>query len=106
MFILCGATAHLWNGHSKGLRAVIGVFSALFVIASMCIYPNYLAYFNSLAGGPDKAYHHLVDSSLDWGQDLPGLKAYLDEQEKEKAGREVFISYFGSGGIKPSRTLA
>src|SRR5262249_51727095 len=40
---------------------------------SLAIAPHYLAYFNELAGGPSQGYRHLVDSSLDWGQDLPGL---------------------------------
>ena len=45
---------------------------------SLYIAPDFLAYFNELDGGPGEAYKHLVDSSLDWGQDLPGLKAWLD----------------------------
>jgi hypothetical protein len=33
-----------------------------------------------------------VDSSLDWGQDLPGVKAYL---ERHPSGGRVYLSYFG-----------
>jgi hypothetical protein len=56
--------------------------------------PDYLAYFNEFAGGPDQAHRWFVDSSLDWGQDLPGLKAWLDAHAP---GEKVFLSYFGSG---------
>jgi hypothetical protein len=35
-----------------------------------------------------------VDSSLDWGQDLPGLKTWLDQNAD---GAPVFLSYFGTG---------
>jgi hypothetical protein len=35
-----------------------------------------------------------VDSSLDWGQDLPALKTWLDAHA---AGEKVFLSYFGTG---------
>jgi hypothetical protein len=60
------------------------------------IRPHYLAYFNALAGGPSRAYHHLVDSSLDWGQDLPGLKKWLDERELQRKDLPVYLAYFGS----------
>lgn len=55
-------------------------------------HPDHLAFFNELVGGPDQRYHYLVDSNLDWGQDLKGLKEYLDERG---IGR-VKLSYFGT----------
>ena len=58
------------------------------------IAPHYLAYFNALGGGPENGHRHLVDSSLDWGQDLPGLKTWLD---RHADGAPVFLSYFGTG---------
>jgi hypothetical protein len=57
-------------------------------------YPHYLAYFNPAAGGPENGHRHLVDSSLDWGQDLPGLKAWLDQNVRAEP---VYLSYCGSG---------
>jgi len=58
------------------------------------IAPHYLAYFNALGGGPENGHRHLVDSSLDWGQDLPGLKTWLDQNAD---GAPVFLAYFGTG---------
>lgn len=55
-------------------------------------HPHYLAYFNQFAGGPEKGYRHLVDSNLDWGQDLKGLKVYMDA----KGIAKVKLSYFGT----------
>lgn len=63
-------------------------------VSAARIAPHYLAYFNELAGGPDEGYRHFADSSLDWGQDLPGLKSWLDEHAR---GEPVFLSYFGTG---------
>ncbi len=57
--------------------------------------PNYLAYFNALGGGPENGHRHLVDSSLDWGQDLPGLKTWLEANVKKD--EPIFLSYFGTG---------
>jgi 4-amino-4-deoxy-L-arabinose transferase-like glycosyltransferase len=56
--------------------------------------PHYLAYFNPIVGGSGNGWRHLVDSSLDWGQDLPGLKRWLDAHAR---GEAVFLSYFGTG---------
>jgi hypothetical protein len=60
------------------------------VASVIVIYPHYLAYFNELIG-PNNGYKVLVDSNLDWGQDLPGLKDWMDEHDVE----EVYLSWFG-----------
>jgi hypothetical protein len=54
------------------------------------------AYFNQLAGGPSQGYLHLADSSLDWGQDLPALKQWLDRDGLQRGGGNVYLSYFGT----------
>jgi hypothetical protein len=85
------------SGGRKGFRrrAVIGLavsLSVWLVAGTLSVAPHYLAYFNAIAGGPDGGWRYLVDSNLDWGQDLPSLKRYL-------AGREttepVNLSWFG-----------
>jgi len=62
------------------------------MLSSLWIHPYYLAYFNALVGGPDQGYRYVVDSNLDWGQDLKRLKGYLDERGIER----VKLSYFGT----------
>ena len=68
------------------------------VVESFLIWPHYLAYFNQLVGGPSRGFLHLVDSSLDWGQDLRGLARWLDKNAPPD--KPVFIYYYG--GIPPS----
>jgi len=63
-----------------------------YLVGSARIYPHYLAYFNELVGGPDNGWRYLVDSNLDWGQDLKGLKSYMEREGIE----EVYLSWFGS----------
>jgi hypothetical protein len=62
------------------------------MLSSLRIYPFYLAYFNELVGGPLGGRRYLVVSDLDWGQDLSGLSAYLQEHGID----QVFLSYFGT----------
>ena len=77
-------------------RAVV-VLTLLFlgasIYSSMRIYPHSLSYFNELAGGPLNGPKHLLDSNIDWGQDLLFLKKWLDEHPEAKP---IEIAYFGS----------
>ncbi len=73
------------------VKAGLAVLAIWYVVSSVAIFPHYLAYFNELAGGPQNGSKYLVDSNLDWGQDLKGLKQYMDEHGIER----VWLSYFG-----------
>ncbi len=77
LFVLIGA-AGWWFSKSRVAATLVTLAVLWLSVDSMRIWPDYLAYFNSLAGGPRSGYQHLVDSSLDWGQDLVGLKRWLD----------------------------
>ncbi len=60
-------------------------------LATVAIAPHFLAFFNVLAGGPDNGWRALVDSNLDWGQDLGRLKQWMRQNNVE----HVWLSYFG-----------
>jgi hypothetical protein len=72
--------------------ALSGTVLTFTIISSLRIAPHQLAYFNEIIGGPGEGYRYLADSSLDWGQDLKGVKAFMD---KEKIPI-IYLSYFGS----------
>lgn len=75
------------------LRIVIGVAAMIWYVGASCyIHPHYLAYFNELIGGPRNGYKYLADSNLDWGQDLKGLKKFMQENKIPK----IYLSYFGT----------
>jgi hypothetical protein len=40
-------------------------------------YPNYLSYYNEVAGGTAKGYEIATDSNYDWGQDLGRLRSFI-----------------------------
>jgi hypothetical protein len=89
-----GAGAVALGFHRRWLVIATAVLLAWHAGESLAIRPHYLAYFNPLRGGPKQAYQYFVDSSLDWGQDLPGLKRWLEAHAR---GESIFLSYFGSG---------
>jgi len=88
IFVMIGSLA------SQGvrIRALICVLAVWHLLATVLIAPHYLAYFNEIGGGAGNGYKYLVDSNIDWGQDLKELKKYM---EKNNIPR-VSLSYFGS----------
>jgi hypothetical protein len=102
MFILAGASSWwLRLTVPRVPRLLVAFLLLAFVAESLVTWPNYLSYFNILAGGPRNAYRHLVDSSLDWGQDLPGLQRWLQSQGLENQSRtRVYLSYFGTASAE------
>ncbi|HZY44401.1 MAG TPA: glycosyltransferase family 39 protein [Anaerolineae bacterium] len=61
-------------------------------IGTLSISPHHLSYFNELIGGPAKSDNVLVDSNLDWGQDLPALKDWMAHNKIDR----VNLAYFGT----------
>jgi hypothetical protein len=62
------------------------------VSSTLSVYPHTLSYFNEAAGGPLHGDAHLVDSNIDWGQDLLYLKEWLDQHPE---CRPLHLAYFG-----------
>jgi hypothetical protein len=60
--------------------------------SSLMVYPHSLSYFNELSGGPMSGSAHLIDSNIDWGQDLFYLKRWLDDHPE---ARPLDLAYFG-----------
>lgn len=92
MFVLCGAAAR-WPARGKAGAWLAALIAAGQGAVAGAAWPHYIAYFNPLQGGPSRAYRHLVDSSLDWGQELPALSAWIYRRAGELP---VYLSYFGS----------
>ena len=92
--ILMGQAA-AWRlpGHAWS-QAVPAVAAALLAIEGAAAWPHYIAYFSPLVGGTREGYRHLVDSNLDWGQDLPALRRRLDERGIN--GPNTYLAYFGT----------
>jgi hypothetical protein len=96
LFILvAGAGVRLWK---KGLVARLAVVVLLIwhAASAILVYPNYLAYFNEMIGGPANGYRYLRDSNVDWGQDLKGVGKWVREEKYP----EVVIETLSPGDPK------
>jgi hypothetical protein len=97
LFILVGGLAApgVLAGWRRSVVPLLLAAGAL--LANVRIAPHYLAFFNVLAGGPANGHRLLADSSLDWGQDLPGLARWLARNNAGPGAARVYLSYFGTG---------
>lgn len=86
--------ASFFKKHSKSIMAAVGILCAWHLVGSARIFPHYLSYFNELAGGPERGIEYFADANLDWGQDLKGLKAYMDEKGLDR----IHLAYYGPNG--------
>lgn len=91
LFLLAGQAARWFDGARYPLRTVLVAILGLALPFSLRHHPQHLAYFNELSGGPLGGRDHLLDSNLDWGQDLRELKRYLDREQVDEIG----LAYFG-----------
>jgi hypothetical protein len=64
------------------------------VVESARAHPDYLPYFNALAGGAPERFQG--DSDFDWGQDLERLRRRL----RERGVEEISIAYFGTADLE------
>ena len=77
MFIFVSSLARL---RERWTRVAIGLLLAAHAAAALRASPDFIAYFNELAGGSKNGYRWLADSNLDWGQNLTRVRAYARER--------------------------
>ena len=95
---LFAGQAARWLSESRRRVVWLIVWTAtLTAPLALRFHPHHLAYFNVLAGGPSRGGWHLVDSNIDWGQDLHALKSFMDERQLHEIG----LAYFGT--VVPAR---
>lgn len=100
LVVLCAVDSlGAWLGAREERRRALAIAGALLIAAQAAtaarIAPHSLAYFNPLAGGSERGHPRLLDSNLDWGQDLPALR----EVATERGVRELRLSYFGTAPV-------
>ena len=80
----------IWQQHRLWLKLVVGALIAFMVGSTISYYPSFIGYFNEFVPRGDR-YKYLIDSSLDWGQDMLRLKKYVDDNEI----KDIKVDYFG-----------
>jgi len=91
-FVLMVAAAAARALLARKGEAVLGILLAAGLMEFATVYPHTLAFFNQFVGGPGNGSKYLVDSNIDWGQDLKLLKGWMQEH----GVRHINLAYFGS----------
>jgi len=91
--IATAKVARLADRKRRGRWLILGGLFGWGAISTIAIHPHYLSYFNEVGGGPEGGHAHLVDSNIDWGQDLLYLERWLDEHPE---ARPLKLAYYNS----------
>lgn len=79
----------------SSIKVVSYILILYMIVSVLSYYPSFIGYFNEFVPR-EKRHEYLIDSSLDWGQDLLRLKKYIDDNNIE----EIKVDYFG--GSQPN----
>jgi hypothetical protein len=91
VLLLIGFAIHpIVNGGKSWQKFVLGMLVIYMIASTLANYPNFIPYFNE-ATPKDQRFEKLMDSSLDWGQDLLRLKKYVDDNDI----KSIKVDYFG-----------
>lgn len=89
-FIRISQLARVTATNSITLKSLTAAALFWSVGSSLCYYPHTLAYFNELVGGPTRGHAHLLNSNIDWGQDLLYVKKWC---HRHPAARPLYLAY-------------
>ncbi|HVX10659.1 MAG TPA: glycosyltransferase family 39 protein [Pirellulales bacterium] len=73
------------------LRRTVIVAVGCLAAVTLTSWPHFLPYFNWVSGGPAHGHRWLLDSNLDWGQDLVALRRYMEREGIEG----IDLAHFG-----------
>lgn len=70
---------------------------AFHVLSAMAIFPAEMAYGNEAWGGTANTHKYLSDSSVDWAQQLPHIRRWVDAHP----GEECWLAYSAYPDLRP-----
>lgn len=85
----------LRSATDRRLIVAVAVLICWHVAENLTTYPSYIAYFNELIGSKRNADRVLVDSNLDWGQDI----RRLDQWCEQRGIRKITVHYFSGADV-------
>jgi len=92
LVLAAGAAAELMAMRRYAAKGILAVLAIFWMFEFARAYPSNIAFFNQTVGGPRNGYKYLADSNIDWGQDLKGLKRWMDTN----GVAHINLAYFGN----------
>ena len=98
LYVVAGAAVALLLRTGPSGVAAAAVLLGWQAVTSLHVSPAYMAYGNEAWGGPLHVRRVLSDANVDWGQQLKGVKQYLDANHITNC----WFAYFPDGAVLPS----
>jgi hypothetical protein len=89
--LIAGGIVWTWSRYRRIGRVAIVALILWYILGTMRIYPDNIAYFNEVVGGPTQGWRYLEGSNTDWGQAWEALRRFKEE-------RSLTFSYSGTEG--------
>ena len=83
--------------HSRRWIWIGGGLVACHIVSAMAVFPAEMAYANEAWGGAANTHKYLSDSSVDWAQQLPHVKQWVDAHP----GEECWFAYSAYPELRP-----
>ena len=81
-----------WSGLGIYKKAGTALLIAYLIASNLSYFPHYLSYFNEIVWDRKMSYKYLVDSNLDWGQNVHYLERYLKKHPDAKFRPDAPVS--------------
>ncbi len=95
--LLAGAGLIALAQHSRRWMWIGGALVACHIVSVMAVFPAEMAYGNEAWGGTANTHKYLSDSSVDWAQQLPHIKRWVDAHP----GEECWLAYSAYPDLRP-----
>jgi hypothetical protein len=83
----------VWNSRGRRMRLAMAGLVAVQAATVLSWYPHFIPYMSEYFPQRDLGLSRLTDSNHDWGQGLPLLRNFMEQEGIST----VYLSYFGSG---------
>jgi hypothetical protein len=83
--------------HGRRWIWIGGGLVACHVVSALAVFPAEMAYANEAWGGAANTHKYLSDSSVDWAQQLPHIKQWVDAHP----GEECWLAYSAYPDLRP-----
>ena len=83
--------------HNRRWMWIGGALVACHIVSVMAVFPAEMAYGNEAWGGTANTHKYLSDSSVDWAQQLPHVKQWVDAHP----GEECWFAYSAYPELRP-----
>ena len=99
LFIGISKVARAFAVQRQKLAVIVGALAIMTLMESLWAFPHSLSFFNSAVGGPRVGHEYLVDSNIDWGQDLFYLRCWQEAHPEAEPFRVLAPKAMTAAGL-------